>query len=138
MIDEQITLHSYNLAWPQLCHQEIETIYLGIPLKQIHLQHIGSTAVVGLIAKPIIDIMIGLESWSFLNCISEVLLKLGYENLGESGVSGRYYFRKRSDPAFNVHVLLWQGKLWNDNILFRDYLSSHPEEMSTYCVFRSN
>jgi len=65
---------------------------------------------------------------SFIDKITE----LGYEHLGEAGVSGRIYFRKRYPKAYNVHVTQFGNSVWINNILLRDFMRSHKEEAMRY------
>ena len=67
----------------------------------------GSTSGAGMQAKPIVDMMLGLDSLSPLLTITDRLHSLGYEALGEAGVPGRFYFRKRLPNAFNVQAVLF-------------------------------
>ena len=65
----------------------------------------------------------------------EILPKLaamGYENLGESGITGRIYLRKRGRLAYNVHIVPYRGDIWNYNIMIRDYLRAHAVEAERY------
>ncbi len=64
--------------------------------------------------------------------VSEELIHLGYEALGEAGVPGRFYFRRREAVSFNVHVVEREGTHWKSNLALRDYLRRYPEEVSRY------
>jgi len=57
---------------------------------------------------------------------------LGYENLGEAGVSERLYFRRRVPEAFNLHVVRRGGKHWVSNLALRDYLRTHAPARRRY------
>ena len=57
---------------------------------------------------------------------------MGYENLGESGITGRIYLRKRGRLAYNVHIVPYRGDIWNYNIMIRDYLRAHAVEAERY------
>lgn len=85
-----------------------------------------------MIAKPIIDIMIGLNSLEIDVITEEQLKELGYEGFGEAGVPGRLYYRKRTNLYINLQVTIQGSSIWNNNILFRDYLRSHPEDVNKY------
>jgi GrpB protein len=73
-------------------------------------------------AKPIVDIMLGLESFPAPTGVCARLCSLGYEALGEADLPGRLYFRKRLSTAFNVQAVLLGGPLWNDNLLLGNFL----------------
>jgi GrpB-like predicted nucleotidyltransferase (UPF0157 family) len=60
------------------------------------------------------------------------LESIGYEYLGEAGVAGREYFRRRASHDTNVAVVEWKGPLWNDNLMVRDYLRANPSMAEAY------
>jgi len=61
-----------------------------------------------------------------------VLETLGYEYLGEAGVPGRLYFRKRHPHAFNLHLVQWGSEVWTNNLWLRDFLRAPPQEADRY------
>ncbi len=83
-------------------------------------------------AKPIVDIMLGLDSFPAPPAVSDRLCSLGYEALGEAGVPGRLYFGKRRPTAFNVQAVSFDSPLWKNNLLVRDFLATHPAEARRY------
>jgi GrpB-like predicted nucleotidyltransferase (UPF0157 family) len=131
-IDELITVVPYQPHWPALFHQEQQRLQQVLTRHIFDIQHIGSTAVPGLAAKPIIDILIGLQTLSHDSFPITVLQTLGYQYLGEAGIPGRLYFRRRHESAFNVHLVQWGSELWTNNLLIRDFLCTHPEVAERY------
>ncbi|GAB4440780.1 MAG: GrpB family protein [Anaerolineae bacterium] len=131
-IDEPITVVTYDPVWPQLFEQEQAFVKAAFTHQAVEVQHFGSTAAPGLSAKPIIDILVGLPELHLEAGQIEALAQLGYEYLGEAGVSGRLAFRKRRPQAFNIAVVQWHNKLWRDNLLLRDYLRKHPQAARRY------
>lgn len=130
--DETVTLESWNPEWPELYELEGLRILERLDDVVVDIAHIGSTAIDGMRAKPIVDIMVGV---SILNDILPhvvTLQQMGYQYLGEAGVPGRLYFRKRGDAAFNLSVVEHDGGHWYRNLLFRDYLRAHPDEAQAY------
>lgn len=132
MIDEPIHLEKHHPSWEQSFIQEQERIRVTLHLDSTAIEHIGSTAVFGIYAKPIIDIMIGIETFPPSQYLSNGLLSLGYDALGEASVPKRLYFRYRGLQAFNVHVVERKGQHWNSNLALRDYLRAYPEEAKHY------
>lgn len=131
-IDESVVVINYDPGWRQLFNAEEIIIKASINGSKIWIEHIGSTSVAGLIAKPIIDIQVGIRDWIFLDEVKPVLINLGYEYFGEAGVAGRHYFRKRKDSSFNVHVMLLKSTLWTNNILIREYLRNNKDIADKY------
>ncbi|GAB4014304.1 GrpB family protein [Spirosoma koreense] len=132
MINETIRLEEYNPEWPKRYLREANQLVEACKPMPIAVEHIGSTAIEGLLAKPIIDIMLGLPTWEFFEGVKNGLITAGYEDLGEAGVPGRVYFRKRSGTSFNAHVVLLNDRIWSTNIRFKDYFLNHPQEKTTY------
>jgi GrpB-like predicted nucleotidyltransferase (UPF0157 family) len=98
------------------------------------IEHFGSTAVAGLIAKPIVDVLVGAQPpGSELHAAIDGLAGLGYEYLGDDGRRpGRYFWRKRGFPDFNVSAVPYLGALWESNLAVRDFLRTHPEWVERY------
>ncbi len=70
----------------------------------------------GLIAKPIIDLMLGVDRFPPSAELQTAIERLGYEPLGEAGVPGRLYFRRRGAQHDNLHVVLKGGAHWTNNL----------------------
>lgn len=134
MIDEPIHLESHKPIWQHYFNQEQKRIQNTLQIELNAIQHIGSTAIFGIDAKPVIDIMIGLQSFPPSQHLSEQLMYLGYEALGEASVSDRLYFRYRNSQRFNLHIVEQNGRHWKCNLAFRDYLRAFPEEAKRYEV----
>jgi GrpB-like predicted nucleotidyltransferase (UPF0157 family) len=131
-IDEPITIEPYSPAWVTYFASERAVLCHALSIEPSRVEHIGSTSVVGLQAKPIVDMMLGLDSFPPLQTVSDRLYSLGYEALGEAGVPGRLYFRKRLPNAFNVQAVSFGSPLWKNNRLLRDFLITHPVEARRY------
>lgn len=132
MIDEPVHLEKHAPLWEKCFVQEQERIKVTLHVDSTAIQHIGSTAISDIYAKPIIDIMIGVETFPPSQYLSDELVNLGYDALGEAGVPDRLYFRYSGLQRFNVHVVEREGKHWNSNLALRDYLRAYPEEAKHY------
>lgn len=132
MIDEPVYLEKHNPFWKKYFIDEQQRIKTALDIDSTSIEHIGSTAIPNIYAKPIIDIMIGIETFSPLQYISNKLINLGYEALGQAGVPNRFYFRYRKSKLFNVHVVEREGMHWINNLVLRDYLQTHPEKAKCY------
>lgn len=96
------------------------------------IEHVGSTSVPGLCAKPIVDILVGLRELSLSDAEIGGMERLAYEYLGEFGLPGRLYFRKGEPRTHHVHVVAYGGDHWERHLAFRDALRSNPEERRRY------
>jgi GrpB-like predicted nucleotidyltransferase (UPF0157 family) len=100
--------------------------------RAVAIEHIGSTSVPGLSAKPIVDILVGLRELELSDAEIEAMERLGYEYLSEFGVPGRLYFRKGEPRTHHVHVVAYDADHWKRHLAFRDALRSNPEERRRY------
>jgi GrpB-like predicted nucleotidyltransferase (UPF0157 family) len=126
----------YDPLWPAEFDAEaarIERACSDLPLK---VEHIGSTSVFGLSARPVIDILLGIPPKAQRGPYIAALVQLGYEHLGAHGVPGRDYFRRASPRTHHVNMVSWSGALWRDHVLFRDYLRIHPEVAQEYAALK--
>jgi GrpB-like predicted nucleotidyltransferase (UPF0157 family) len=131
-VDEAIELSEYQATWPRVFAEEQGRIcqVLGIPGED--LEHTGSTAVPGLVAKPIVDLMLGVGQFPPEGEFLKRIELLGWEALGEAGVPGRLYFRMRGARQANLHVVLKSGAHWVNNLAIRDYLRKNPNARERY------
>lgn len=100
----------------------------------VDIQHVGSTAIPGLKAKPIVDIAVAVNDLEDVLKYVDELAKEGYEFRGNAGVEGRYFFAK-GDPENRTHYLHTEpidSSNWETHIFFRDYLIEHPELIKEY------
>ena len=124
---------AYDRRWAKYYQAESAAISTALGDYASGIQHFGSTAVPGLIAKPIVDILVGVQPGSGPHAAIEGLAALGYEYLGEDGRRpGRYFWRKRGLSSFNVSVVPYLGVLWVSNLAVRDFLRNHPEWVDSY------
>lgn len=98
-------------------------------------EHVGSTSIEGLAAKPIIDIDLVMESYEMLPEIVLRLRESGYEHQGDLGIEGREAFKSNTDDGFmkyHLYVCPKDGKGYLEHIAFRDYLRSSPSAREEY------
>jgi len=131
---EEIELVPHIPEWEALFKKEAERLssVLGDTLLQIH--HIGSTAIPGILAKPIVDILPTVKDIHAVDRLTPSLEALGYEAKGEFGMPGRRYFIKSQDGKrlFNVHIFEEGHPDVERHLRFRDYMRSHPEDAAAY------
>jgi GrpB-like predicted nucleotidyltransferase (UPF0157 family) len=132
-VDEPIHLSPYDPDWPKLFAAEARRVLDG-QSTNTGIEHIGSTSVPGLLAKPIIDIMLGVDSEEGLEYVRRRLVALGYEDCGESGVPGRIYLRRRAENDFNIALVVREGRLWRANIALRNYLRANDDAVREYAA----
>ena len=133
-----IEVVNFDPSWAKIF--EIEKIALSkvIGGNALKIDHIGSTSVIGLSAKPIIDILIEVLSVEELDVLDKEFIALGYTVKGENGISGRRYFQKGGNQRSH-HVHAFQS---NDIHLlrhraFKAYLVAHPEVALEYGLVKT-
>lgn len=129
----RITVVEYNPNWPKQFEDECYKLQyiLGEVVNNIH--HIGSTAVPGLTAKPIIDILLDVYRLDELDSKIEKMEALRYEAMGEFGISGRRYFRKGGDKrTHHIHAFQSGDPNLIRHLVFRDYLIEHQKIAKEY------
>ena len=133
-VKEPVVIVEYDPRWPVMFEEE-KTRLLGVIGHVVEqVEHVGSTAVPGLGAKPIIDILIGLRRLDdAAQCIAP-LQSLGYQYVPEYEVElpERRYFRKGSPRTHHIHMVELTSGFWERHLLFRDYLCTHPETAREY------
>ena len=105
------------------------------------VEHVGSTAIPGLDAKPVIDLIVGLEDMAYADFCVEPLMNLGYSYWAEGAQPHHHLFVRFVDPAMNarthnLHLVEAGGQYWKERLLFRDYLRKHPETAKEYAELK--
>lgn len=129
-VDEPVALSEYQPMWPQRYAEEARVLVPQLGGTVAAIEHIGSTAVPAMPAKPVVDLMLGVADLDESQPVVEILTLNGYEDCG--GAAGRRYLRKRSAHAFNAQVVEHGGELWRNNLLLRDYLRANPPAARAY------
>lgn len=131
---EPVQIAEYDRAWPAMFERESDLITGALGDLVAAIEHVGSTAVPGLGAKPVIDIMIGVRNLADGAKCVRPLEELGYESKGEYGIPGRLYYRRLTEGrrSHQIHMVEHDGDFWRRHLLFRDYLREHSDEARAY------
>jgi GrpB-like predicted nucleotidyltransferase (UPF0157 family) len=132
----KVELVAHDPTWAAAAQAEAEQLAAVFGANHRDVQHIGSTAIAGLKAKPTIDLLPRVHSLSVLDRQAEAITALGYQWRGELGIPGRRFFM-RDDPAteqrlFNFHAFEHGAAEIDRHLAFRDYLRAHPHEARAY------
>jgi GrpB-like predicted nucleotidyltransferase (UPF0157 family) len=129
-----IILVPHDPTWPKLASEEASRITLVLGDELIAIHHIGSTAIPGIKAKPILDLLGEVQRIEFFDERPELLGQLDYRARGEMGIPGRRYFSKSANGPRTHHIHFFQSGDPNidRHLLFRDYLLAHPEAAAEY------
>ena len=138
-----IEIVDYDPAWPDAFAGISQAVAAALGPLALRIEHVGSTAVPGLGAKPIIDIDVVIESPRLLPRVVEALSALGYIHEGDGGIPGREAFGRegaavpadgsgREWPDHHLYVCPGDSEELRRHLRFRDYLRSHPEAAARY------
>lgn len=127
-----VTLCPHREEWHRLFDEEKSRILNAIGEYVITIEHVGSTAICGIAAKPILDIMAGIPMFKDGDKCISALNKLGYEYKGENGVPGRHFFGKGSPRTHHLHMVAADSVFWKHHLLFRDYLITNRQVAEEY------
>ena len=131
-----LTIVKYDSNWPLLFNQEKELILQTFQSEKVLVEHIGSTAIHGLSAKPTIDILIGIETLSIAADLIPLLGRLGYVYVPEFEADlpeRRYFYKNRIiEDGVHIHMVEVGSRFWNRHIAFRNYLRVNKDAAFEY------
>ncbi|MBD7908533.1 GrpB family protein [Sporosarcina gallistercoris] len=133
MSKRKVEVLPYSSLWLSAFQEEAAILrgIFGSDVLEVH--HIGSTAVVGLSAKPVIDLLLVVRSIACVDAHNDAMRGIGYEPKGENGIEGRRYFQKGgNERSHHVHVFEEGCAEITRHLLFRDFLRAHPARAMEY------
>jgi putative transcription antitermination factor YqgF len=121
----------YDVNWPEYFVREERRIKSAFGDPAIAIEHIGSTAIPGLAAKPIIDIAVLIAQREDAEKFVPLLAQLGYEFASSS--TERHFFRRYGQISYHLSLAYQDaGSFWKRQIVFRDYLRNHEDARKEY------
>jgi GrpB-like predicted nucleotidyltransferase (UPF0157 family) len=138
-----VRLVAADPRWPALFSAEVERLGAAVQrsgLPPLIFEHVGSTSISGLVAKPIIDLMAGQSNERCTRRYVELAASLGYTPRGPQGVPGRELLVRGPETARTHHLnlVLAGGIFWREHVLFRDRLRAEPELAAAYAALKSD
>ena len=132
---KRVVVVPYNEQWKTYFETIKQYLLTAINAEIIGIEHIGSTSVEGLSAKPIIDIDIVIKDYSVFDAVVEKLASLGYIHEGNLGIKDREAFDYKGNadlPKHHLYVCPEFSEELHRHITFRDYLRNNPEAVQKY------
>ncbi len=127
-----IEIHDHDPGWPALAGRAADELHAAVPGLFEAVEHVGSTAVPGLAAKPVIDLMAATPALDAVTAVDDVLGRLGYRRL-ETGMPERLFYRREGEPAaYHLHVVTTASWDTRNERLLRDHLLRHPADRDAY------
>lgn len=135
-MEETILLADSDLAWPKLFDAPAARAAAALGPIPARIEHVGSTSVPGLPAKPVIDLDVVVTAADIPSAI-ERLAALGYAHKGDGGLPGREAFwSPRGEARHHLYLCTPDALAFQDQILFRDYLRANPEIAREYAALK--
>jgi GrpB-like predicted nucleotidyltransferase (UPF0157 family) len=136
----KITIAEYTEAWAERFRIEKQALAESLGGEALAIEHIGSTSVQGLAAKPVIDIMVGLGDFAAADSLVPKIVALGYEYVARYNAIMPYrrFFIRDAEAlrTHQIHMVEMRGEFWDRHLLFRDYLRANPEVMQEYAALK--
>ena len=139
LASKSVRIDSYDDRWPALFGTEASRISNAISaagLPAVRIEHVGSTAVPGLAAKPILDLAIGRQPEISAGAYVPVLEAAGYIYRGDGGLPGREFFRRGELRTHHLHLVEIGGWHWRRYLGFRDALRADATLREAYATLK--
>lgn len=134
--DNKVRLLQHNKNWAEVFKYESSRISKELKIDSLKLHHGGSTAIPGIVAKPVLDIIGEVKELEEVDLKKQALSDIGYEYKGEYGIVGRRYSvlynQDKSIGYCHFHIFLAGSDKLLDHLLFKDYLIQKPEAAKRY------
>lgn len=134
-----IEIVSYDCAWPSWFEAEAARIRRAMGDQALRIEHVGSTAIPGLDAKPVIDIQISVAALGVPRVYSEPLARLGYCHIPLGAFDSIYpFFQKPAKwpSTHHIHLCIFGSEQERRHLAFRDYLRAHPGVAAEYVALK--
>ena len=135
MVTKNVVVLPYDERWEQAFTQIKDEIQAALGSLALRIEHVGSTSVRGLSAKPIIDIDVVIRDYSVFDTVVTALKEIGYQHEGDLGIAAREAFKydgKAHLQKHHLYVCPQDSAELKRHIAFRNYLRSNPEAVREY------
>jgi Uncharacterized conserved protein len=119
-------------AWAAAYERERARIVAALGEHLLDSQHVGSTSIPNVPAKPILDILVGVRDFDEATVCVGPMIAIGYTYRGENGIPRRHYFVKGDPRTHHVHMVEIGSDAWRVTLRFRDLLRLNPALASEY------
>ena len=133
-----VKLVPYSVEWQRLFEEEKALLEAAVGDLVLDIRHVGSTAIPGMVAKPILDIGIAVTDFDEATALVAPIEGLGYQYRGEFGITRRRYFVKDNPRTHHIHMVEIDSREWKNHLFFRDVLIQRPELAEEYAVLKTD
>jgi GrpB-like predicted nucleotidyltransferase (UPF0157 family) len=131
----EVEVVPHDPRWRDAFHAEAKRVAAALGAGVVAIHHVGSTAIPGIHAKPVIDLLVEVTDLAGVDARAPAMASLGYEAMGEYGIPGRRYFRRddgEGTRTHNLHAFRAGSAEVERHLAFRDYMTAHPAEARDY------
>jgi GrpB-like predicted nucleotidyltransferase (UPF0157 family) len=130
---DPIIVTTYDEQWPRLFADLAVRIRAALGALALRIDHIGSTAIPGLAAKPIIDVQVSVATFDDIGAIERAMSTIGFEYRSDNQDKTQRYFREQpGQRRTHIHIRRSGSFQESFSLLFRDYLRCHPDDAKVY------
>ncbi len=130
--NERFEVVDYDPNWPAMFEREAELIMAAMGDDAVEIEHVGSTSVPGMCAKPIIDLLLAVESFAPVAEYERRLKSLGYHHHPHENDADRLFLWKGIPRTHHLHIVEYATWEHQRHLIFRDYLRRHPSVAREY------
>ena len=127
-----VRLREYTPLWAELYRIEAAELRDALGVLALSVEHVGSTAVPGLVAKPILDIAVAIPAHAVVPKCAALLARLGYQYAYWVDLENDHTFEKGVERTHHVHLVELHSRQWSDYLRFRDALRSNARLARDY------
>jgi GrpB-like predicted nucleotidyltransferase (UPF0157 family) len=133
----RVEIHNYDPEWPRVFEHLRDGIAAAVGPQVLRIEHVGSTSVAGLAAKPIVDLILVIATHDDLEVVIDRLRKLGYQHRGDLGIAGREAFTTpQRTTAHHLYVCAEDSTALRRMLGFRDILRSDTSTARAYAALK--
>jgi GrpB-like predicted nucleotidyltransferase (UPF0157 family) len=134
----EVTLVAYDPRWRRLFNDAAGELSLALGSEIVAVHHVGSTAVVGLCAKPVLDVLVSIRDFARALDLVPSIEAIGYEFRPNEEIPDRHYFRRFQGSKQTHHLSLAEPSSWHHRatLAFRDALRADPREAEAYAALK--
>jgi len=135
-VSAPIVIVEYDQEWPRRYEAERDRIMEKIGSEISAIEHIGTTAVPGVCAKPVIDMMVAVPGPGKADGLLTALSQIGYEDVTKIEDNDEWFYclgRGSCALYYHLHLVKADSEHWRRHIAFRNYLRAHPDTALEYC-----
>jgi GrpB-like predicted nucleotidyltransferase (UPF0157 family) len=133
-MQRKVEVVAYNPGWDEQYRNEMVALRAILGEQIVAIHHVGSTAIPGVHAKPIIDVLVEVSQIAAIDAYNDEMIRQGYIPRGEYGIAGRRYFIKGNEihRSHHIHIFQVENPEIQRHLDFRDYLVSHAADAKAY------